>query len=98
MAVKQEEAGQRGSRVLMKAARAADGASIRSTLFLCATRTRSVVDAIRRIDGQRYILDPDFQRDFVWPEDKQSKLIESCVMRILSLFSIWLKRVTGASS
>ena len=43
---------------------------------------RSVSDVIRRIDNKRYILDPDFQRDFVWPEDKQSKLIESCVMRI----------------
>jgi hypothetical protein len=39
---------------------------------------RSISDVIRRIDSKRYILDPDFQRDFVWPEDKQSKLIESC--------------------
>jgi hypothetical protein len=46
------------------------------------SETRSVSDAIRRIDANRYVLDPDFQRDFVWPEDKQSKLIESCVMRI----------------
>ena len=27
-------------------------------------------------------MDPDFQRDFIWDEDKQSKLIESVVMRI----------------
>ena len=27
-------------------------------------------------------MNPDFQRDFIWPEDKQSKLIESVVMRI----------------
>jgi hypothetical protein len=27
-------------------------------------------------------MDPDFQRDFVWQPQKQSKLIESCVMRI----------------
>ena len=27
-------------------------------------------------------MDPDFQRDFIWPEDKQSKLIESVIMRI----------------
>lgn len=27
-------------------------------------------------------MNPDFQRDFVWSPDKQSKLIESCVMRI----------------
>lgn len=44
--------------------------------------TRTVSDILKRIDNDRYILDPDFQRDFVWPEDKQSKLIESCVMRI----------------
>jgi hypothetical protein len=44
--------------------------------------SRSVADIIRRIDSNRCILDPEFQRDFVWPEDKQSKLIESCIMRI----------------
>jgi hypothetical protein len=44
--------------------------------------TRSVSEVVRRIDAKRYILDPEFQRDFVWSEDKQSKLIESCVMRI----------------
>ena len=27
-------------------------------------------------------MNPDFQRDFIWPEDKQSKLIESVLMRI----------------
>jgi hypothetical protein len=44
--------------------------------------TRSVSDIIRRIDNGRCVLDPEFQRDFVWPEDKQSKLIQSCIMRI----------------
>jgi hypothetical protein len=44
--------------------------------------TRTVSDVLTRIEKGRYVLDPDFQRDFVWPEDKQSKLIESCVMRI----------------
>lgn len=44
--------------------------------------TRTVSDVLRRIEKGRYVLDPDFQRDFVWPEDKQSKLIESCIMRI----------------
>ena len=29
-------------------------------------------------------MDPDFQRDFIWPEDKQSKLIES----VLDAYSI----------
>src|SRR5438552_2632908 len=46
------------------------------------TETRSVSEVVKRIDSQRYVLDPDFQRDFVWPSPKQSKLIESCVMRI----------------
>ncbi len=27
-------------------------------------------------------MDPEFQREFIWPEDKQSKLIESVLMRI----------------
>lgn len=43
---------------------------------------RTVGDVVDRIDRQRYILDPDFQRDFVWQVPKQSKLIESCIMRI----------------
>ncbi|MGD9967957.1 MAG: DUF262 domain-containing protein [Hyphomonadaceae bacterium] len=46
------------------------------------TEQRTVAEVIKRIDGDRYILDPDFQRDFVWSPEKQSKLIESCVMRI----------------
>jgi hypothetical protein len=46
------------------------------------TETRTVSEVVKRIDSKRYILDPDFQRDFVWPSQKQSKLIESCVMRI----------------
>lgn len=46
------------------------------------TETRSVSEVVKRIQSQRYVLDPDFQRDFVWPAPKQSKLIESCVMRI----------------
>lgn len=46
------------------------------------SETRTVSEVVKRIDGGRYILDPDFQRDFIWDADKQSKLIESCVMRI----------------
>jgi Protein of unknown function DUF262 len=46
------------------------------------TEPRTVGDVVDRIERQRYILDPDFQRDFVWPVGKQSKLIESCIMRI----------------
>ena len=43
---------------------------------------RSIFETIRRIDQGNYVMDPDFQRDFIWPEDKQSKLIESVIMRI----------------
>jgi hypothetical protein len=46
------------------------------------TETRSVAEVAKRIENKRYVLDPDFQRDFVWPTPKQSKLIESCIMRI----------------
>lgn len=46
------------------------------------TEPRTVSDVVGRIERQRYILDPDFQRDFVWQVPKQSKLIESCIMRI----------------
>ncbi len=46
------------------------------------TETRTVHEVVKRIDAGRYQLDPDFQRDFVWPVDKQSRLVESCVMRI----------------
>lgn len=46
------------------------------------TEPRTVGDVVDRIEKKRYILDPDFQRDFVWPLGKQSKLIESCIMRI----------------
>jgi len=47
---------------------------------------RSVFEIKRRMDPElksgRFILDPDFQRDFVWNIEKQSKLIESALMRI----------------
>lgn len=43
---------------------------------------RTAGEVVKRINNGRYLLDPDFQRSFVWGEDKQSKLIESCIMRI----------------
>ena len=43
---------------------------------------RTAIDIVRRIMSGKLILDPDFQRDFVWDEKKQSKLIESIIMRI----------------
>jgi hypothetical protein len=46
------------------------------------TELRTVSEVVKRIAAGRFQLDPDFQRDFVWPTDKQSRLVESCVMRI----------------
>jgi len=46
------------------------------------TEQRTVSDIVKRISAGRYILDPDFQRDFVWSSQQQSRLIESCLMRI----------------
>jgi hypothetical protein len=43
---------------------------------------RTVREIVNRIEKGRYVLDPDFQRDFVWSSTKQSRLIESCLMRI----------------
>jgi hypothetical protein len=43
---------------------------------------RAAVDVVRRLAAGRFRLDPDFQRDFVWEKDKQSRLIESVLMRI----------------
>ena len=37
---------------------------------------------LRRIKAGAFVMDPDFQRDFIWGDDKQSKLIESVLMRI----------------
>ena len=50
--------------------------------FLIRSETRTVHDVIRRIDQSNYIMNPDFQRDFIWGVEKQSKLIESVIMRI----------------
>ena len=46
------------------------------------SETRTVANVVERIKRKRYFMDPDFQRDFVWEPSKQSKLIESCLMRI----------------
>lgn len=50
--------------------------------IMVRSETRTVSEVVTRIKRRRYILYPDFQRDFVWEPKKQSKLIESCVMRI----------------
>ena len=44
--------------------------------------TRTVQDVLRRINENRFVMDPDFQREFIWDEAKQSKLIESVLLRI----------------
>lgn len=46
------------------------------------TENRTVQSVVERIRAGRYVLDPDFQRDFVWEIEKQSRLIESCIIRI----------------
>ena len=49
---------------------------------LIRNESRTVHDVLRRIRQGQFIMNPDFQRAFVWPDDKQSKLIESVLMRI----------------
>jgi uncharacterized protein DUF262 len=43
---------------------------------------KTAFEVIRRINSGKLILDPDFQRDFIWSPERQSKLIESALMRI----------------
>ena len=50
--------------------------------LLIRNEPRTVHDVLRRIEQGRFVMDPDFQREFIWDEDKQSKLIESVMMRI----------------
>lgn len=50
--------------------------------LLIRNETRTVHDVLRRIEKGNFVMDPEFQRDFIWDEDKQSKLIESVLMRI----------------
>lgn len=49
---------------------------------LIRNENRTVHDVLRRIEKGSFVMDPDFQRDFIWPEEKQCKLIESVMMRI----------------
>lgn len=50
--------------------------------LLIRNEQRTVYDVWRRIEQGTYVMNPDFQRDFIWSEVKQSKLIESVIMRI----------------
>ncbi len=49
---------------------------------LIRTAPSTVFEVVRRIDKGSFIMAPEFQRDFIWEDDKQSKLIESVMMRI----------------
>ena len=49
---------------------------------LIRNESRTVHDVLRRIEKGAFVMNPDFQRDFIWNEGKQSKLIESVLMRI----------------
>ena len=44
--------------------------------------TRTVFDVLRRIKAGTFVMDPEFQRDFIWDTTKQSKFIQSVLMRI----------------
>lgn len=50
--------------------------------LLIQTRHLSIREAVRKIGTGGFVMDPEFQRDFVWETEKQSRLIESVVMRI----------------
>lgn len=50
--------------------------------IMVRSETRAVSEVVKRIDRDRFFMAPDFQRDFVWEPARQSKLIESCIMRI----------------
>ena len=50
--------------------------------LLIRSETRTVHGVFRWIEKGFYVMNPDFQRDFVWNVDKQSRLIESVIMRI----------------
>ncbi len=50
--------------------------------ILIRNESQAIEQVLSRINQGRYVMDPDFQRDFIWDEAKQSKLIESVLMRI----------------
>jgi len=50
--------------------------------LLIRPEQRTIVDVLRRIEKGTIKLNPDFQRDFVWQTERQSRLIESILMRI----------------
>ena len=53
-----------------------------NSTLLIRHESRTIYEIVRRIRQGAYIMDPDFQRDFIWSEKAQCKLIESVLMRI----------------
>ncbi len=49
---------------------------------LIRNESRTVHDVLRRIEQGKFKMDPDFQRDFIWKDEKQCRLVESVMMRI----------------
>ncbi len=50
--------------------------------LLVRNENRTVHGIMRRIKSGFFVMNPEFQRDFIWSEEKQSRLIESVLMRI----------------
>ena len=50
--------------------------------LLIRHESRTVHDVLRRIKMGAFVMNPEFQRDFIWNEEQQSKLVESVIMRI----------------
>lgn len=50
--------------------------------LLIRSRSLTVHEVLRRIEKGTFVMDPEFQRDCIWPEEKQSRLIESVLLRI----------------
>lgn len=50
--------------------------------LLIRNENQAIEQVLGRIARDRYVMAPDFQRDFIWDEAKQSRLIESVLMRI----------------
>lgn len=50
--------------------------------FLIRNENRTVHDILRRMGQGQFVMDPEFQRDFIWDVNKQSKLIKSVLLRI----------------
>lgn len=50
--------------------------------ILIRRESRTINEILHQISENGYIMNPDLQRDFVWDQKKQSRLIESIIMRI----------------